>query len=238
MFEKRQPNWRIDLGLGTSVRSVYPGDNRYRVMAGPSVSIRYRDRFFLSTGEGLGADIVDTRHVQIGVALGYSLGRQESSDEFHLRGLGNIPVSPSALIFANYVVSKNFPLVLRAAARRDLGGTDGWTGTFSAYMPLPGSSKRFYWFAGPTMTVGDARYMQSWFGVTPAQAARSPYGVYNAHAGLKSYGAGITAVWFLQKHWFLNVDAAVEELVNSAGHSPITQRPANAAVDATVSYQF
>ena len=238
MFERAPRTWRVDLGVGAAVRPVYPGDDRYRMMAGPSVSIRYRDRVFVSTGEGLGVDVVDTRHLQIGVALGYSLGRQQSGDAFHLRGLGDIPVSASALVFANYVVSKDFPLVLRAAARRDIGGTDGWSGTFSVYMPLPGSSKRFHWFAGPTLTVGDARYMRRWFGVTAAQAARSPYGVYDAHAGLKSYGAGLSAMWFMRKHWFLDVDAAVEALVNGAGHSPITQQPATAAVDATVTYQF
>lgn len=238
MFEKQTPTWRVNLGIGTSMRSIYPGDDRDRVRVGPSISIRYRDRYFASTGEGIGVDVIDTRHLQLGVSLGYSLGRQQSSDEFHLRGLGNIPVAPVVMAFANYVVSKRVPLVIQVVARRGLGGARGWTGTFSAYMPLPGSSRRFRWFAGPTVTIADAGYMQQWFGVSAAQAAHSQYGVYRPHAGLRSYGGGVTAVWFFRKHWLLDANAAIEELVNGAGHSPITQSPANLTVDATVAYRF
>ncbi len=238
LYRPKLPRWQIDLGVGTSVEPLYVGAQRYRVMGGPTVDIRYRDRFFASSGDGIGANVLRGRNWRMGVALTYNLGRRAADYASHLHGLGNISPAPVAKLFADYVISKRFPLVLRADIRRDLGGVDGWVGDVGAYMPMPGSSKRFFWFAGPTASFADANYMNGWFGVTRAQSARSAYAPYKADAGLRSFGFGVSSVWFFRRHWFLNADVAVEQLVGSAARSPITESATNGVVDVTVAYQF
>ncbi|KVN41318.1 structural protein MipA [Burkholderia pyrrocinia] len=238
MFEPNQPTWQVSVGAGMALQPRYAGSDRYRVIGGPNVDVRYRDLFFLSTGEGLGANVLRGPNWRVSLSVGYDLGRRASDDLDHLHGFDNINPAPVMKLSADYVISKDFPLVLRADVRRSLGGSNGWVGDVSAYMPLPGSNEHFFWFAGPTVSFADARYMNSWFGVSDGAAARSGLPRYSSGAGLKSVGAGVTMVWFVNKHWFLTMDGAIEQLVGRAAHSPVTQQTTNGVLDLSVNYQF
>lgn len=238
LFEPQRPDWQIDIGPGITVQPLYDGARRYHVVAGPSVDVRYRDLFFASTGEGIGVNLLAGPHWRAGVAISYDLGRRAADDAPHLSGLGNIGVAPEVKLFGEYVVSKSLPIVVRADVRRSIGGANGWIGDIGAYMPLPGSSEKFYWFAGPSLTFADGRYMSSWFGVNAAQSARSGYRTYDAHAGLKSVGFGVSAIWNFRRHWLLSTDAAIEQLTGSAARSPITQHATNGVITVSVDYEF
>ena len=58
MFMPQQPTWRIRIGPSVSFQPRYDGASSYHTLVGPSIDIRYRDRFFFSTGEGLGANVL------------------------------------------------------------------------------------------------------------------------------------------------------------------------------------
>jgi outer membrane scaffolding protein for murein synthesis (MipA/OmpV family) len=135
-------------------------------------------------------------------------------------------------------VSKQFPLVFRAAVTRSFGGANGWIADLGTYMPMPGSSDKLFWFAGPSVTFADSTYMNHWFGVTAAQAAGSGYRQYDASVGLKSAGFGVTLVWFVDKHWFVTADGALKRLLGSAAHSPVIQTKTNGVCDVSLNYQF
>jgi outer membrane scaffolding protein for murein synthesis (MipA/OmpV family) len=152
--------------------------------------------------------------------------------------MGNINAAPSAHLFGEYVVSKSFPLVIRADLRRDIGGDNGWVGDLGAYMPMPGSSRTFTWFAGPTVTFADSRYMDTWFGVNAAQAARSGFAPYHPSAGIRSAGFGIAATWMPAKHWYVTGNVAYQQLLGSAARSPITQTAGSEVFDLSVAYEF
>ena len=238
LMEPQIPTWQVAVGAAAAFQPRYDGADRYHFEGGPSVDIRYSDLYFASTGEGFGANVAQGQNWRISLAAAYDLGRRGQDDDEHLHGLGNINPAPELKLAADYVVSKDFPLVLRADIRRSFGGSNGWIGDIGAYMPLPGSSKTFFWFAGPSLTFADSKYMNSWFGVSDAQAADSQYAAYHASAGLKSAGFGVSAIWFFQKHWFAACDFALEQLVGSAAHSPITQRSSNGVLDLSINYQF
>lgn len=238
MFEPKLPSWRIRLGASGSFQPRYDGSDRYHALAGPTIDIRYRDRFFLSTGEGIGMNVLTGPNWRVGLAAGYDLGRRAADDLGHLSGMGNINPAPSLRLIGQYAISKSFPLVLTADVRRDFGGDNGWIGDLGAYMPMPGSSETFAWFAGPTMTIADSRYMNSWFGVNAQQAARSGYRQYDASAGIRSVGFGVSANLTLKKHWIVSADGAFQQLVGAAAHSPITQSRASGVFDVSVIYEF
>ena len=238
MFEPKLPTWRIRIGPSASFQPRYDGSDRYHMLAGPSIDIRYRDRFFLSTGEGLGMNVLTGPNWRVGFAAAYDLGRRSADDLDHLHGMDNINPAPSLRLLGEYAISKSFPLVLRADLRRNFGGDNGWIGDLGAYMPMPGSSETFAWFAGPTMTIADSRYMNSWFGVNAAQSARSGYRQYDASAGIRSVGFGISASWTIKKHWIVSADGAFQQLVGSAAHSPLTQTRASGVFDLAVNYEF
>ncbi|WP_442808611.1 MipA/OmpV family protein [Trinickia soli] len=238
MFEPKLPTWRIRVGPSASFQPRYDGSDRYHLMGGPSIDIRYRDRFFLSTGEGIGMNVLTGPNWRVGVAASYDLGRRAADDLDHLSGMGNINPAPSLRLLGEYAISKSFPLVLRADLRRNFGGDNGWIGDLGAYMPMPGSSETFSWFAGPTMTIADSRYMNSWFGVNAQQSARSGYRQYDASAGIRSVGFGVSASLTVRKHWIVSADGAFQQLVGAAAHSPITQTRASGVFDVSVNYEF
>jgi outer membrane scaffolding protein for murein synthesis (MipA/OmpV family) len=225
MFEPNLPDWRVQVGVAAEPRPAYEGARNYRTLAGPVIDVRYRDIYFASVGEGIGVNLVHGENYRAGIAVGYDLGRRESDDLNHLKGLGNIEVAPVLKVFGSYVVSKDFPLILRADARRYVGGADGWVGDVEAYLPLPGSSKKFVMFAGPSVTFADRRHMQTTFGVDESQALASGYPVFAAHGGLNAVGLGFTATRFISTRWLVNANIAVNRLLGSARGSPITQEP-------------
>lgn len=238
LYEPNRPPFEARLGIGATFEPRYDGSDRYHMLEGPSIDLRYKDILFGSTGEGFGVNVLQGPNWRVSVAAAYDLGRRGHDDPSRLNGLGNINPAPEMKLAAEYVISKEFPLVFRAAFTRSFGGANGWTADLGAYMPLPGSSKTFYWFAGPSVTFADSNYMQSWFGVTPQQAAASGYRQYGASAGLKSAGFGITMVYFVNKHWFVSADGALRRLLGSAANSPIIQTKTDGVCDVSINYQF
>jgi outer membrane scaffolding protein for murein synthesis (MipA/OmpV family) len=238
MLDPDLPTWRSYAGVGASVQPLYDGARPYHVTPFPVVDVRYRDLVFLSTSEGIGVNLVRGAHWRAGVAATYDVGRDEDDYPSRLRGVGDIRPAPEAKLFAEYVVSVDFPLTLRANVRRVLGGSDGWIGDLSAYLPLPGSSERFVWFAGVSLTFADSRYMEQWFGIGEAQSARSGYRRHGASAGLRSVGFGATAALSLGERWLLSANLAVTELTGSAADSPLTERTTNTALALSALYRF
>ena len=227
LFEPNIPDWRVQTGIAAEPRPAYEGSRNYRTLAGPVVDIRYRDLYFASAGEGIGLNFIRGEKYRVGAAVGYDLGRRESDDLNHLKGLGNIEVAPVFKLFGSYVVSKEFPLVLRADVRRFVGGADGWVGDVEAYLPLPGSSQKLVMFAGPSLTFADRRHMQTTFGVNESQAKASGYREFAAKGGLNAAGLGISATWFMSRRWLVNANLAVNRLLGSARDSPFTYEKQN-----------
>jgi outer membrane scaffolding protein for murein synthesis (MipA/OmpV family) len=226
MFEPIMPDWRIETGLAIESRPLYEGCNIHREVAGPVIDVRYRDLLFASVGEGLGVNFLHGENYRAGVAIGYDLGRLAGDDLTHLKGLGDVSAAPVVKLFGSYVISKSFPLVLRADLRQFVGGANGIVGDVETYLPLPGSSEKLVMFAGPSFTFADRLHMQTLYGVSPNQAAASGYPDYLAHGGANSAGFGFSATRFITRQWLIHVDLAVNRLLGSANDSPITQTKA------------
>jgi len=238
LFEPNLPEWRVILGAGIEYQPLYDGAQVDRLIGGPVINVRYKDIFFFSVGEGLGMNIVRGENYRMGLSLGYDLGRREEDDLTHLRGLGDIVRAPVLKAFGSYVVSKKFPLVLRADVRQFIGGSDGVVGDLSAYMPLPGSSQKLIMFAGPSVSFASRLYQQTTFGVTPNQAEASGYPVYDAHGGSNAMGFGLSASRFITKHWIINTDMAVNRLIGSSSESPFIARKTQSAIALSCEYTW
>ena len=238
LFQPDMPEWRTVLGVAADTQPVYAGAAAYRVQGGPVINIQYSDIAFLSTGDGLGVNFLRGDHYRVGAAVAYDRGRLEREDYNNLRGMGDIRAAPVAKLFATYVLSKKFPLILRVDARQILGGANGTVGDAGLYMPLPGSSKKFVMFAGPSITLATHRYLQSEFGVTPEQSLASGHPVFDPHPGMVSVGVGFSATRFITDHWLLNLDAALTKLKGSPDVSPVTEARTQRELALSVDYQW
>jgi outer membrane scaffolding protein for murein synthesis (MipA/OmpV family) len=239
LFQPDLPEWRTVLGLGSEVQPAYDGSAAYRISGGPTIDIRYRDIAFLSTGDGLGVNIFRGTHYQVGVAMGYDFGRKDKLDLTNLHGMGDISAAPVAKVYGSWVLSKRFPMILRVDGRQFIGGAQGLVGDAGVYIPLPGSSKTFAMFAGPSITMADHHYLQVLYGVTPEQSAASGHPVYEIpHAGTTAAGVGFTAVKFLNDHWLLNFNGALNQIRGSAAHSPLVERRTQRVLAVSMNYNW
>lgn len=238
LFMPSVPTWQVEMGMGTALLPAATGMRRYRMQVGPALDIRYKDIAFLSTGEGLGANLFSFRHISFGGALTYDLGRSPRQDRKVLEGMGTIHPVPEFKIFATTVLSKSFPLTIRMDIRKQLKGSNGYIGDIGAYMPMPGSNQTFFWFVGPTITAANTRYMTTYYGVSHSQAGATHYKYYKAHGGLQAAGLGLSADYFMTPHFILSVNAAYSRLLGSAASSPITQTPNQAIIALAILYKF
>ena len=239
LFEPDLPRYRTILGLAAEVQPVYDGSRAYRVEGGPVINIHYLDIAFISTGEGVGYNLLRGDHYQLGIALTYDLGRKEKDDLSNLRGMGNIGAAPVGKIFGSWVLSKSFPMILRVDARQFAGGAQGAVGDAAAYLPLPGSSHTFVMFAGPSITLATHHYLQTLYGVTPEQSLLSGHPVYELpRDGTSAAGVGFSASKFLTPHWILNLDTAINQIRGSASRSPLVERRTQRVLALSVDYQW
>lgn len=125
LFEDDIPDWQVRLGAAAMVRPRYDGSSEYIFVGGPSIDICYRDLAFAMIGEGIGVNVLRGKNWRAGIALSYNFGRRGQNESPHPDGMGNINPAPEGKLFAEYAVSREFPLVLRIDARRSLGGLKG-----------------------------------------------------------------------------------------------------------------
>lgn len=218
------PDWLVMTGIGAERTPLYDGASSDRTRVGPALEIRYQDLAFLSLGDGVGVNLLRGTHYLGGVSVGYDLGRHTADDPGRLRGLEDRARVPVLKLYYSYVVSAEFPMVLRIDLRKFVGGAGGTTSDLAAYLPLPGSSSSFFMFAGLTVTFADRVHLQRSFGVSDIEAVQSGYPEYQAEPGVESAGIGISACRIIGRHWIVNIEAAVDRLSGSARHSPITQQ--------------
>lgn len=239
LFEPDAPEYRKIVGVAAEVAPIYSGSRADRVQGGPVINITYRDIAFISTGDGIGYNMLRGDHYQIGVALAYDLGRNEQQDLNNLRGLGDIGAAPVAKLYGTWVLARKFPLILRADARQFVGGAQGAIGDVGIYMPLPGSSRTFVMFAGPSISFATHHYLQTLYGVTASQAVASGHPAYDVfHAGTSSVGVGFSATKFVTSHWLVNMDAAISQIRGSAAQSPLIEEHTQRVLALSLNYQW
>ncbi|HLI10787.1 MAG TPA: MipA/OmpV family protein [Alphaproteobacteria bacterium] len=228
------PDWRVTIGGGVLGQPSFEGSKRYIPEPSVIIDVRYRDLLFASDGEGVGANLLHGPGYRAGIAMSYDAGR-DHHDDHHLRGLDNIDPAPEPKLFAQYFVK---PVVLTLDLRKAIGGHDGIIGDVGAYVPVPVVKDKLILFVGPTLTMADGQYMQSYFGVTAAESAASGLRRFDAGGGLKSTGFGATGVYLLDKHWLIEGDAAYERLLADAAASPIIETKNQLVADINLGYRF
>ena len=229
----RQPTWRGYVGGGVALQPVYEGSQRYYAQPAPIIDVRYRNLAFLSMGEGLGVNLLRGRFYRAGVAVTYDLGRDQHVAT-RLKGLGTIGVAPEVKLFADVAL---LPFVFDFDLRRAIGGHDGYIGDIGMHVPIPLASNVFL-FAGPSVTFADGQYMQSYFGVSPAQAVNSQFRTFDAYGGVKRAGFGLTAIYQISDQWLLASDGAAQRLLGAAARSPIVESKVEFTIDLNAVYKF
>jgi outer membrane protein len=202
----------------------YPGSDVSESRALPLISVRYK-RFFLGgapgsgSPAGLGAYLYEGDSWSLGAVVSRdATDPREESDDARLRGLGDIDATLRAGLFSSYRIGW---LTLSASAMTDVSGKQqGTVVSFDAeatYSPFP----QLRLSAGPGVTWSDEDNMQTFFGVTSEQAARSAYVPYTPAAGVSAVRVSFGAQYLFASHWFLGARITAAQLQGDAAESPI-----------------
>lgn len=228
--------FRLTIGGGALYAPTYLGSDEYDIEAIPLIDLR-NDRFFLSTRDGLGANLLDRDSKwKAGPVLKYRFGRDQD-DDTALRGLGDIDAAGEAGGFVHYDLR---PLKLGAEVRQGFGGHEAMIGdVFASWSTKISDSLMLT--AGPRATVASKDFTQTYFGIDSIQAARSGYRAYNPDGAYMSYGFGAGLTYMLTESLSLGGFAGVDRIAGDAADSPLVDQagsPTQARVGFTLGYSF
>ncbi|MEZ5856843.1 MAG: MipA/OmpV family protein [Hyphomicrobiaceae bacterium] len=149
-------------------------------------------------------------------SIGYIGARKASSDPV-LHGVGDVDQAFEAGARVSYRWQNARALF---ELRHGFGGYSGWVGQLGADAIFQPTAKLTIEI-GPRLGFADDGYMQTYFGITPEQAAASGYQIYDASTGFKNVGAQGEARYQLSNRWALVGKFEYQHLISDAGDSPL-----------------
>ena len=153
-----------------------------------------------------------------------------------LEGLGDVDDSIEAGGFVSY---RKKPYSFKLEARQDINsGHEGALVELSAGRALPFKKPRVSVALGTTWASDD--YMESFFGISSKQSAKSGLKRYNADAGIKDISLSVTAGYRISSNcdWRLGGKVEYKRLVGDAADSPIVEDKNQFLAGIGITYHF
>jgi outer membrane protein len=232
---------QITVGLGAGVTARYAGSDEYRPVPVPVFKLVTPSGFFVDSMQGAGYRYDINEMFFASAAIGYDAGRKDSDDGLQpgsakLKGMGEIKGS----VLANL----------------DAGVKLGRIGTFSVGVsqPLSNRERGLNYHAELSSTVlslandkvsvsgavyfGDAKYNQTFFGVSALQSRNSGYAKYTAESGLNAANASIVWTHSFNQAWSLSTMLGATHYMQKAANSPLVFAKTNYSGFTSVNYSF
>lgn len=220
--EPQKKGLQVRLGAGGLIIPDYSGSKSYQVQPLPYIDATYGETVALSYQDGLTVNAFHFGDFTAGPVARLRLGRNVSDNRAVLRGLGDVGPSVELGGFAAYDAD---PINLRAIVAQDVaGGHKGLVAEFGAsYTRAVFGTAAGPWLliAGPSLTVVDGQYNQSFFGITPSQSKLSRRPVFRPAGGLEGVGFSTTLVIPITKTIAVTALAGYNRLLSDAARSPI-----------------
>ena len=202
----------LELGAGARVLPAYEGADSFDIEAWPIIRPQFVRIPRLGTFGG-GSD------------GGFSfrpsfrfVDERDASDYSDLTGLGDVDwaFEAGATIGYRYGLLEGF-----ATLRRGFGGHEGFVaelGLNAVLEPTPQLDLSL----GPRLHLATDDYLDTYFGVSAAEAAASGYPAFDPDGWLKGAGFEAEGRYALSRHWAIRGEAGYERLLGDAADSPIT----------------
>lgn len=207
-------------GLAAVLGYRYMGSDERRAMVLPALEYRWKNGWFVGTTNGIGYKFSSAPNMQYGVRVTADFGRSENRSPV-LAGMGDIKARPEIGGFFNFFLSRDFNLTstLRYGSGNDRRGAQLDLGAHYGVQLAPQWRTSF----GLSTTIANGAYMQSRFGVTPAQALTSQNAAYDAGAGVRDVRVNASVTHFINTEWSLTAGLSASSLQGDAKDSPIVR---------------
>jgi outer membrane protein len=182
----------VSVGGGIGFAPDYEGSDYYEAVPVPYFDVNYNHGMFVKLlGLNLRANLIPEKTWNLGPVYNYRAEHRvdrmrDVSDAHEVGAFGGFTIN-------NWFVSLEF--------LTDLGEAHGgW------YSKLKGGynwiiSTSWALSIGASTTYADDDYMQTYFGVTAADAARSGLNQYEADSGIKDVGIDLGLNWMITQNW-------------------------------------
>jgi MipA family protein len=214
---------------------AYQGSDKRRTLLLPVLDYQWANGWFAGVGNGIGYNFSTTSQMQYGLRLTADAGRKEHRASA-LRGMGDIDAAAEGGAFFNYSLPQG--LLLNSSVRYGAGadrkglvvdlGASYWT-TLAA---------KWYLTAGTGITLTNAHYMQSFFGVTTGQSAASGYAVHSPGAGARDVRANVALTYAIDPRTSVTAALSASSLLSDAKDSPLTRKRTSETGVIALAYAF
>lgn len=219
------------LVLGGGVEPDYEGASEYAATP----------HFYANlTAYGLGLEIEGPKATlnirpeaafQFGPSIGYDLGRDGTTNKV-VDKLDKIDGAFEAGGFVAYqfnaLLAQSDVFEISADLMADLSGVhDGVSGSIGASYQIS-ATERLRLGVDASVGLASDGYMDTYFGINSAGAARSGLAAYTASGGVKDVGIGATASFNITERWGFVGRAEYSRLLGDAANSPIVKKEGSA----------
>lgn len=222
--------WEGAIGFTAGYRPEYSGASNRVGKLTPALFLRY-GRLTITNASGfvtrraddvvrgLGLDLVNDSRLRVNLALRFDAGRSEGTSTA-LAGLGDI--KPTVRARLNLGWRFDGPWRLGGSWSVDaLGKGGGNFGDIGAGWEHRASPTTVF-TAGLSLSAAGDRYMQTYYGISAEQAARTGYPEYTPSAGLRDVAATVGFRTDLGADWIFIAGGGATRLVGPAARSPLT----------------
>ncbi|MGP9818550.1 MipA/OmpV family protein [Salinarimonas sp. NSM] len=214
-------DWTVTIGARGAAVPVFEGSDEMRFRPLPIFSVRRAGTrsTWKAPDDGLRLGLLQHDRLRIGVSGGFRGARDEDQSN-DLRGLGDVEWAGEIGVFAEIWASD--VLRLSVDVRRGFNGHDGVLadlGVDWVARPEPAWTLS----VGPRVRLASDDYMDTYFGVTPVQSARSGLPVYDPDAGLRSIGLLGSAQVALTQSWTAMGYARYDRLMGDVADAPLVR---------------
>jgi outer membrane scaffolding protein for murein synthesis (MipA/OmpV family) len=231
------------VGLGVATVPTYEGSPNHRTVVGPDLALSYRSRDWgtVEFGQrGLVWSAVEAGRFRLSLVAQFDPGRKEKDTstlnpipgDRRLAGMGNVQPSTEAGVGIGYG-----PVSVVARQSLSERGAKGAQVDMNVEIPWSLSDRLGLHFAVGA-TWADRDYMQTYFGVTAAQAQATSFSVYTPKSGCRRVQASVGAEYALAPSWKLQANVGFTRLGEEAAASPLVGRRRGASAALGVGYEF
>jgi outer membrane protein len=210
--------WIVTVRVTGAVAPSFPGSSQLRPYPFPSISFRHigEPEAFSTPDEGFGLAVIDEGYFRAGPVANFVFKRGQRDGLFGLRRVG---LTHEVGGFVEFLPMEH--LRTRAELRQGVDGHEGFVAVLSA--DVYGSvGNGLSASIGPRLDLGDNRYANAYFSVSPVEAAlNGRLTPYNASGGFTSVGGVATVRFDFTETANAKVFGGLQRLTGSVGDSPI-----------------
>jgi len=216
------------VGVGVAMVPDYLGSDDYTVAAAPFFrwTLPGQERYLQFLVTELSFNLLNDPNFVLAPVLNYRPGRDDVEDDVVDR-MKKIDDTVDAGLTVGYVwkdaANPRHRFITNVTGYVDAGGVyDGWLVQAGARYWYP-VSRPIDLQVGVGATYGSSDYMNTYFGVSSKDSARSGLSLYTADSGFRDWNAQLAGVFHFSMNWHMGAGVKYFGLLSDAKDSPIVK---------------